>query len=67
MTPIEKAKHLTNSMYIAITEKNYPNIGQQQTAKQCALIAVEEILKGDHLIRTPISFWEQVKSEIKKL
>jgi hypothetical protein len=36
-------------------------------AKYCAIICVDEILKGDHLIRTPLSFWQQVKTEIQKL
>jgi hypothetical protein len=61
MTAKEKAKELFN-IYECITEINY-------TAKQCALIAVDEILEiyeklWDH---PQIEHWQEVKQEIDKL
>lgn len=39
-----------------------------QIAKQCALIAVNEILKNDKVMPyIIISYWKEVKKEIKKL
>lgn len=37
------------------------------TAKQCALIAVEEILSSFNNIDPGKKYWEQVKQEIEKL
>ena len=69
MSPKEKAKDLI-SKFIPYAEDAEFLIGSDDnvsSAKQCALIAVEEILKGDHLIRTPLSYWQSVKTEIEKL
>ena len=69
MTPKEKAKDLFNKYYLLIDIKNYEN------TKQCALIAVDEILeeyKEDYEdihkdIFTIYSWWKQVKKEIEAL
>jgi hypothetical protein len=78
MTAQEKAKELVEKMNdkiisfenIMITGYGY------QLSKQCALMAVEEILKcmegknPDYLLSTywhPIDHWKQVKEEIEKL
>ncbi len=60
MTPKERAKDLVGKFSIAFI------------AKQCALIAVDEILntieyssQADELSK--ISYWEEVKEEIEKL
>lgn len=84
MTPKEKAKELINKMYN--TEhcgiEHFPNkrycecseINLYQ-AKQCALIAVDEILKLEFIDSVFVSFsdltlqeyWKEVKQEIENL
>jgi hypothetical protein len=82
MTPKEKAEELVNKMYgetpvrtiIAEIEED------KQYAKQCALIAVDEIISsspslpilGDsgiygEDIELSTKYWEEVKQEIEKL
>jgi hypothetical protein len=66
MTPKEKAQELVEKFRIskAITESY---------AKQCAIIAVDEILKmvdesmQGFLDSDIIAYWKQVKTEIEKL
>jgi hypothetical protein len=62
MTPKEKAQELLINFY---------NIEFWQDAKQCALIAVDEILKlvSDDLdlYYKDCIYWEQVKTEIEAL
>lgn len=69
MTPQEKAKELV---------EKYMNYFQQiitvEAAKQCALIAVEEIINsgpGDVDVEDDLlsgrTYWQQVKEEIEKL
>ena len=66
MTPKEKAKELVNKFRIskAITESY---------SKQCALIAVDEII-NTHLLSEkdifgihPVDYWNEVKQEIEAL
>lgn len=78
MTPQEKAKELFNKFCYEIrTEERgdgyFTNVIQ---AKQCALIAVDEILdnfgtltegKQHYAAHSTIKFYEQVKQEIEKL
>jgi hypothetical protein len=82
MTPKEKAKNLvdkfseyahTDFVYI---RGGYQAESQLQNAKQCALIAVDEILNYDikakcesqFIIEQKIeSYWQEVKQEIEKL
>ena len=73
MTPQEKAEELLGKYYFQVQ-----TLKQQ---KQCAIIAVDEILKNGSLINqselykankikpTPIykEYWKQVKKEIKNL
>jgi hypothetical protein len=61
MTAKEKAKELFD-IYECITEINY-------TAKQCALIAVEEILNAINPFGQFLGkdYWAEVKQEIDKL
>jgi hypothetical protein len=63
MTPKEKADELFNKY------DNYPLTYEWK--KQCALIAVDEILlheKNNHSELDKISeYWEEVKQEIEKL
>ena len=68
MTPKEKAKELIDKMYG--DELEYMTEGQ---AKQCALIAVDEILGDiDDSILHPqnkeaIDYWQEVKKEIENI
>jgi hypothetical protein len=67
MTPQEKAKELLAKMTTNADSLIYKN----QYAKECALIAVDEILKdkeiidGMRVINDP--YWQQVKQELEKL
>lgn len=58
MTPKEKAKRLLERMTVDMAIDKWQS-------KQCALIAVDEIISatGDHTA----SYWEQVREEIEKL
>ena len=83
MTPKEKAKELVKQLYGCMPFKDF-KLGscledesliiemEMLSAKQCALIAVDELIeaiKEFNFIYSfpPIHFWEQVKQEIKKL
>ena len=75
MTPKEKAQELVDKMYgktpvrdlIAQIEED------KQYAKQCALIAVDELIKIHYLLTTTldtspsINYWKEVKQELDKL
>ena len=68
MTPKEKAIDLVEDMHDA------PEMGYNEHAKQCALIAVDEIINSNPNYPefkenegTPIRYWEVVKQEIEKL
>ena len=75
MTPKEKAIDLVEDMHDA------PEMGYNEHAKQCALIAVDELIKyHDDLMDVvryelpsnivaviPYKYWEDVKKEIEKL
>ena len=67
MTPKEKAEKLFNQMYMVEDPMgNYPMCFD--TAKQCALILVEEILRvKNNFLQTEYQeyFWEEVHREIK--
>jgi hypothetical protein len=73
ITPEQKAKELVSKYYDILP--NWVNIDD---AKQCALIAVEEIIKRTRSVDTmphnyqkidenTKEYWEQVKIEIQKL
>lgn len=70
MTPKEKGTYLINEFY----DKTYNSANDYderfKIAKQCALIAVDEILNAVHIAQTDIieyyEYWEQVKQEIEK-
>jgi hypothetical protein len=75
MTPKEKAEELLNKIN-AVTDEwgNYPMCFD--TSKQCALIAVDEILNFDIKAKNESQFviekriedyWQEVKQEIEKL
>jgi hypothetical protein len=70
MTPKEKAKELV-SKYVHLAKQSSGAIGTIYNAKQCALIAVDEILTAldEHQWqnRSVIEFYFSVKQEIEKL
>jgi hypothetical protein len=72
MTPKEKAKELLDKMAYGNSYDEYHN-SSLYTAKQCALIAVDELLNNFLSNRTTeygrerYHFWQQVKQEIEKL
>jgi hypothetical protein len=72
MTPKEKAKELFDKFMKPIDGLHkYPMCFD--TAKQCALIAVDEVISADWYIPTFedykkwTSYWKEVKQEIEKL
>ena len=68
MTPKEKAEEL---YYKYANEFNFDDTyrGYKEQSKQCAIIAVNEIIKfGNQIgIREPMMYWHNVKQEIEKL
>jgi hypothetical protein len=80
MTPQEKAKELVDKMGFSTmhtidnTSGQSTAIYKNQYAKQCALIAVQEIiLSNPHSnpfntdVYSTMSYWQEVKTEIEKL
>jgi len=72
MTPKQKAEELF-SKYSYLSKNHVPTLGIK-VAKQCALIAVDEILneyetKGTlaDWVDYRIAYWREVKQEIEKL
>lgn len=74
MTPKEKAQELVNKMFNC--DKSTPEESMAMLyphAKQCALIAVDEILDVDCFDMSEehfdnhIEYWQEVKDEIEKL
>lgn len=71
MTPKEKAKELINMYYQKVADSSYP----EDLAKQCALIAVDEIIielsniafNHDLDLDCEISYYQRVKQEIEAL
>ena len=69
MTPREKADELY-SKYDDLLNKDFGNpIVFDNQLKQCAAIAVDEIIKfGNQVgIREPMMYWNKVKEEIENL
>ena len=72
MTPKEKAKELFDKMFLIIENKGmYDDLYR---AKQCALIAVDEIIDSEPQYewsndywKNPNDFWQEVKQEIENL
>ena len=75
MTPKEKAIELYNKFFKTVpflTAGCHP-LDDYNAAKQCALIAVDEIINvltdinGIYNITPAITYWQEVKKEIEKL
>lgn len=60
MTPKEKAIELVDKM---LNEQS--NTEEIYDAKQCALIAVDEIIESYNFVNK--SYWQEVKQEIERL
>jgi hypothetical protein len=80
MAPREKARELIDKMYYCQryvdSEKNYIHIPLEayKRAKQCAIIAVNEIILAipdasddDSPYNHELKYWQEVKEEIDKL
>ena len=66
MTPKEKARYIFSNMYkVSDILGKYPMCFD--TSKQCALIAVDEILSAHLFDLDEKEFWQQVKTEIENL
>jgi hypothetical protein len=61
----EKAKELFNKYYQKCADSSYP----EYMAKDCALIAVDEIIKevNQNFTSDRYAYWQEVKEEIEKL
>jgi hypothetical protein len=76
MTPQEKANDLFDKFYLVNSESVELETGEYdlvlsldaRDAKQCSLVAVDEIINllGD-ITNNEIDYWESVKQEIEKL
>ena len=64
MTPKEKADELVNKFYNAAMNFSSTVRVRHELSKQCALIAVDEIL-SIQVVKD--GFWQQVKTEIENL
>ena len=64
MTPKEKAEQLVEKMYNSALY-----VASKYAAKQCAIIAVDEIIKIEkhHIHDLWVEYWQQVKTEIENL
>ena len=71
MTPKEKAKKLVDEFYKNMFDIKLSDTHIMETAKQCALITVNEIIKalrkGLPEIGLGKGYWYNVKQEIKKM
>ena len=64
MTPKEKAKEIWDKMIYHIMYNCQPTLSEM-IAKECALIAVDELIEHSYQVMKP--FWEEVKQEIELL
>jgi hypothetical protein len=62
MTPKEKARELVDKMSSIIE-----GYGWEEISKECALIAVDEMLLLRYLLKKETWFYKEVKKEIEKL
>jgi hypothetical protein len=68
MTPQEKAKELVDKFYQQAPLEDIKFYSNDVMAKDCALIAVDEILQSNNLYNSiKTKFYLEVKQEIEKL
>ena len=65
MTPKEKADELYEAFFYSIPPFTDEGQLEHKTAKQCALIAVNEVISYCHAEH--IQYWQEVKQEIQNL
>jgi hypothetical protein len=67
MTPKEKAEEIYNKCLDKI--QGLEGTEWWESAKQCAIIAVDEIIKfgNEQGIREPMMYWYKIKQELEKL
>ena len=63
----EKAKELVDRFRKPIKLETQTPIDPQEAAKQCTLICVDEIIKENASNWEDVSYWQNVKQEIKRL
>jgi hypothetical protein len=66
----EKARELVEKMFQFAPLEKLPYYSNHNMAKQCALIAVDEIIDllwHTHRNETEYRYWQEVKREIEKL
>jgi hypothetical protein len=68
MIPKEKAIELYNKFLNPSGDTYLYGMLEHESAKECALIAVDEIIKDKKAFKQiSIEYWEDVKQEIEKL
>ena len=70
MTPKEKAEELIDKFYIKVYDREGTSAMNEFEAKQCALIAVDEILNLASFYNDTqgeVTYWTEVKQEIKNI
>ena len=73
MTPAETAKDLVDKMNVIhyLKGNGLPVSMHKTQIKQCALIAVDELIKQEEKYNNgsfyPSNYWQEVKQEIEKL
>lgn len=71
MSPKEKAAELVDKFYPRATSYSSDRKNQNENAKQCALIAVDEIIYYLEYVlgvdKEDFKYWKEVKKEIEKI
>ena len=66
MTPKEKAKELVDKFFNEMPKYLQGKLGRE-TAKESALICVDEIISSTFVQNNTFNYWSEVKEEINKL
>jgi len=73
MTPKEKAIEIFDKFRVKVHDRDGTSAMNEFEAKQCALMAVDEIIKAVNdpddtfLSKDGVDYWNEVKEEIEKL
>jgi len=69
MAPQEKAMQLVDQYMDLSDEQEYntPRYMTKEMAIQCALIAVNELIKNVSDVNSRVLYWQEVKEEIEKI
>jgi len=66
-TPREKAEELVNKFYNYVFNPESHKDDNLKFTKECALIAVDEIIINGFNPQLPYNYWQEVKKEIENL